>query len=198
MAVTYLPEPVCSHFLHPLLDAVTVVWLFQEQVRHKSLWLKAITNYADYKTCPSTNWVHAEADYLASENKETDKAEKLVHNYLPRLLDNSVNKRDWTVTSVKTKSILQCAFEPIFSLFPSDNHFKISAIDSFFSNRLILQLKFPSNQLQFYSKSLTPMGQNIKKLNTNQHLTSHFLQFVNISGIYTSKDRQEHKTNLFF
>lgn len=43
----------------------------------------AITSYADYKTRPSTNWAHAEADYLASENKETDKAEKLVHTYLP-------------------------------------------------------------------------------------------------------------------
>lgn len=68
----------------------------------------AITKYADYETIdqPTTNLVHAEADYLASENKEIDEAEKLIYTVItfPKLSDNSMKRTGWSAWSVKTEA----------------------------------------------------------------------------------------------
>lgn len=115
---------------------------------------------------PSTNSVHAEADYLASENKENDKAERLVHNnYLPKAF-RQLNEQ-------KRLDCLKCKKGEHSTVCLWANTLTFSQWHSLenISDRLILQLKPPSNQLHFHLKSLTPVGQNIKNVNTNQHLT---------------------------
>lgn len=65
------------------------------------------------------------------------------------------------------------------------------------SDRLVLQLKPPSSQSHFHLKSLSPLGQNVKKLLTQtQHLNliSCALWFLNVLGIYVCKVGQNHKT----
>lgn len=105
-----------------------------------------------------------------------------------------MNRKGWSICSVKLRRrILQRALKLIIYIFV----FPVFQWHSLKTNsdRLVLQLKPSSNQLHCHLKSLTPLGQNIKKLVTQtQHLNliSCVLWFLNI--IYVRKAGQNHKT----